>query len=400
MIPRAQCRPRISAALVVLTVGVALLARVAGASTQQSDQVVNLTLFETDLREALAEVSIQSGIPILVDSGVSGHATVDLVDATIERALKLLLAPYGYVFRLIDGYYIVGQPDSRGRLFGELADVRVVQLLNISASQARSLVPFAYEQYVKFDSERDIVLVAAPSDVMQRVLALLEMLDAPRRQIRVKALVTEVRSEVVREWGFDKLEWSFSASQALQPDWSAVLKLAPGTAGISIDTFGAISGEIRALERQDKAIVHADPSVLVADGGTGRMFVGERRNVVLNQDQTYARLERLDAGTELKVTPRLRGDVIELVISHSTSRFRDSRNAGGAVIATEVASTVRLKQGQTVLIAGLTSSDDLSEKTKTPILGDIPLVRLLFQQTGSKQAQSELLIFITAELVD
>jgi type IV pilus assembly protein PilQ len=325
---------------------------------------------------------------------------VDLVDATIERALKLLLAPYGYVFRLIDGYYIVGQPDSRGRLFGELADVRVVQLLNISASQARSLVPFAYEQYVKFDSERDIVLVAAPSDVMQRVLALLEMLDAPRRQIRVKALVTEVRSEVVREWGFDKLEWSFSASQALQPDWSAVLKLAPGTAGISIDTFGAISGEIRALERQDKAIVHADPSVLVADGGTGRMFVGERRNVVLNQDQTYARLERLDAGTELKVTPRLRGDVIELVISHSTSRFRDSRNAGGAVIATEVASTVRLKQGQTVLIAGLTSSDDLSEKTKTPILGDIPLVRLLFQQTGSKQAQSELLIFITAELVD
>ncbi|HON42092.1 MAG TPA: hypothetical protein PLM74_03030, partial [Bacillota bacterium] len=47
-----------------------------------------------------------------------------------------------------------------------------------------------------------------------------------------------------------------------------------------------------------------------------------------------------------------------------------------------------------------TSSDDLREKTKTPVLGDIPLVRLLFQQTSSKQAQSELLIFITAEIVD
>jgi type II secretory pathway component HofQ len=71
---------------------------------------VNLFLFESSIRDALSEISLQTGVNIIPDSTVSGRVTVDLQDVPLEQALRIILIGGGYSFRKIDDFYFVGQP--------------------------------------------------------------------------------------------------------------------------------------------------------------------------------------------------------------------------------------------------------------------------------------------------
>lgn len=68
-----------------------------GALASTSEQpLVNMLFFETDLREALSEISMQTGVNIMPDQTVSGAVTADLQDVPLEQALKILLFGGGY----------------------------------------------------------------------------------------------------------------------------------------------------------------------------------------------------------------------------------------------------------------------------------------------------------------
>ena len=56
-------------------------------------------LFETDIREALSEITMQTGVNIIVDSTVGGTITADLQDVPLEKALRMILISGGYTYR-------------------------------------------------------------------------------------------------------------------------------------------------------------------------------------------------------------------------------------------------------------------------------------------------------------
>lgn len=66
---------------------------------------------------------------------------------------------------------------------------------------------------------------------------------------------------------------------------------------------------------------------------------------------------------------------------------------------TEFGSTLRLVPGQTLLVSGLTQRENKRRESGVPVLSRIPLVRLLFRENGQEQKESELLIFLSAEVV-
>lgn len=79
-----------------------------GAVAEETQPLVNLFLFETNVRDALSEISMQTGVNIIPDSTVSGLVTVDLQDVPLERALRMILIGGGYAFKKIDDFYLVG----------------------------------------------------------------------------------------------------------------------------------------------------------------------------------------------------------------------------------------------------------------------------------------------------
>ena len=66
----------------------------------------------------------------------------------------------------------------------------------------------------------------------------------------------------------------------------------------------------------------------------------------------------------------------------------------------QVVTTVNIWDNQTIVIGGLISSATASTKDKVPVLGDLPMVGALFQSTSKSVTKKNLMIFVTATIVD
>ena len=77
-------------AVVIIVLALAL-GGAALAQEVQEQPLVNLLLFESSIRDALSEISLQTGVNIIPDSTVSGRVTVDLQDVPLEQALRIIL---------------------------------------------------------------------------------------------------------------------------------------------------------------------------------------------------------------------------------------------------------------------------------------------------------------------
>jgi type IV pilus assembly protein PilQ len=112
-------------------------------------------------------------------------------------------------------------------------------------------------------------------------------------------------------------------------------------------------------------------------------------------------------GIILKVTPQVNASgFIKLMLNpevSSTSNTVSFGGAGGAtipIINTRKATTqVTLKDGYTMGIGGLVSSNNVRNNSQIPVLGSIPLLGKLFQSKNSDQSKTNLIIFVTAKTV-
>ncbi len=147
--------------------------------------------------------------------------------------------------------------------------------------------------------------------------------------------------------------------------------------------------------------MRANPQIRVVDRRTANLFMGDTRHIILTPEGAASRLERVDVGVTLNVTPRILGDdQIHLTIAPEISHVTDERREDLVVRRSEMSTTLFLDSGETALLAGMTVEDILRQERKVPILGDIPLLRLLFRQTIEKESERELMVFITAEILE
>jgi len=113
--------------------------------------------------------------------------------------------------------------------------------------------------------------------------------------------------------------------------------------------------------------------------------------------------ERVETGVMLRVTPQINVDTGEItmyiypkVVEATASSFQDYKDPEER----STKSTVRIKDGETVVIGGLIRKDKSETLTKVPILGDIPVLGALFRHKYvDKNKDRELLVFITPHIL-
>ncbi len=395
----------ISILLLVLFCGVCVLMPGMSLATENTDEesqpLVTATFFDSDIKEALKEVAIQTGVNIAVDEAVKGLVTLEIKEVPLEKALRMMLINGGYSFRRIDDFYLVGLADPRNPVFAGLCESKVYYFQNISAESAKALLPTFYEPYVKFDTIKDSANIVASPEIVAQIIDDFKKMDGERKQIRIKALVTEIRSDVLKEWGIDLLRMG-----DIVGDYAKSTTLDVTNGAITINgkgDYGYIFGSIKAMVNEKKATIHADPIIVVTEGKTGDLFVGDKRTLILETQGTTgtsSTTQNVEAGTTLKVSPKLLNDQIELTLTQNVSTFDNEERTDQILVrSNEFSSVVRFLPGQTVMIAGITENQTRKNVSKTPILGDIPILRLLFRQKSDQKVDSELLIFISAEIV-
>jgi len=385
---------RICAVVVLLLILV--LGGVAGAGDVEGQPLVNLFLFDTSIRDALSEITLQTGINIIPDTTVSGRVTVDLQDVPLEQALRVILIGGGFSFRKIDDFYFVGLPDPRSNTFRELADTQVVALKHVKAGEVLSAMPSFLTSYVKGEKDSNTLTITAPPNELERILEFIDAIDTAQKQVEIQVIVTEVSTKALKELGTNLFEFALGAGESINNNWSARVGLQNSLLSFETNLFGNLLLNLKALEEAQEASIHADPRVLVGDGQSAELFVGDRQILLLadSNDKT-TRVERIEVGMHLKVTPRIIGDEILLSIAPEMSHFVSESKSNLVVKQSSVSTTVRLQDGQTAVLAGMTLQEEGDQSRKVPILGDIPIIRWLFRSDSTRASDKELLIFVT-----
>lgn len=383
----------------LVCIGLIILILVGSASivAASDEPLVTIMLFDTDLKEALSEISLQTGISIIADQTVSGQVTADLMDVPLEKALRMILFTGGFSFRKVDDFYLVGLPDPRNTTFGALVETEIVKLKHVQAQQVLDQLPAFLSTYVKGSATGNLLTVSAPPLELQRVLKLIEQIDTPQKTVEIKVLVTEVSNKAIQELGNDSLEFTATYGQSFNKDWRTILRFEDNLLSLDTSIWGYLITKLKLLEGEQEAKIHADPRIIVADGKTAELFIGDRQILWVKADnETTSRTERIDVGVALKVTPTVVGDdEVILNIAPEVSHFVDDARPDIVVKRNAVTSTIRLASGQTAVLAGMTMDDYANLSKKVPILGDIPLLRWLFRSDVKKQSDREVLIFVT-----
>ena len=358
--------------------------------------IVSTIFYETDIREALNELALQTGVNIIYDDSIAGTVTLDLEDVTLEKALDLILLKGGFHYQKMGDVYLIGVGDPRGTTFRHLAVTETIRLKYLTSEEVRDLLPSFYTNFLRISTEKtNLLTISAPPSIIKDFKKDLNMIDRPEKEVTLQILVTEISTEYLRERGTDLFQYlNGDLELDYEISWDRALEL-----GVN-SQYGQFLSRLKALEREDIAEIKANPSVRVLNNESASLFVGEEQVIILEPNNTSARLERVEVGVSVRFTPEIVDNkIVRLNIESDLSSFTDEREERLVVRRSDLSTSIYAKNGETITIAGMTLEEEAKLRSQIPILGSIPIIRWLFRNETETKTERELLIFITPEII-
>ncbi|WP_404471521.1 type IV pilus secretin PilQ [Vreelandella venusta] len=404
---------------------------------------LSLNFQDIEVRAVLATLAEFTGLNLVASDSVTGRVTLNLNDVPWDQALALILQSQGLSSRE-QGNVIVVAPASElaaierqeieARNQRETLSPLVTEFIEVKYARAEDLAQLLRggdgfglltdRGRVSVDQRTNTLLIQDTAEQVREVIRTLDRLDVAVRQVQIEARIVIARDTASRElginWGLDSTRGFLEGEDGtferrdINPNGInraqgglAVDLGSTGAAGTGF-SFGYLSGdilldlELRALESEGKSQTISQPRVITANQRTAIIRQGEERAFQSVDSQGNPDTEFKEAELSLEVTPQITPDnriIMDLVIKNDS--FRESEFGGEPPIDTnQIETQVLVDNGQTVVLGGILTTEQLSQIAKTPLLGDLPLVGRLFRYTQESNEKVELLVFITPRLLD
>lgn len=411
-----------------------------------AEGTVSLQVTDGEVRDVLMALARSNQVNILVDDSVTGKITTKIENVDFDTALQLIVQMKDLQYQKIDGIFIVSKQGKDGQHFGSL---HVYPLEYIGKEQAERTALLAlgsgleYEKNMKrisFDEVRHTLLFYGTDNEARQIEKSLKTMDISPKQVSLEAKVLSIDKDAAKnlgvEWEWSKLPQSpdheLTTETTTTTVWNSntnsnetVTQTVPvtriertwknGSEGIpGIISFGRnvdgypfemyYAAKLNALFSNGKAEILAKPNVMTADGKEAVINIGGSVPVPVvstTNVATTTTIEYHDVGIILKYIPRIHQDgeitadvhmeVSTPVYVADLKAYRFNRRA--------VDTVVRLKDGETMVVGGLIGSEENQSLSKIPFLSDLPILGRLFRNSSKSKTESEVMIFLTANIV-
>lgn len=248
------------------------------------------------------------------------------------------------------------------------------------------------------DERTNTLIVTGTQEDLALVEGLIPRLDQAVPQVNLRVRIQEVQANLSRNLG---LKWNTVAggnvvASILDTGLSLIFDSTRSLAALNI------VATLDALQRQGLSRALRDVNQTVLNNQTARLQSGE---TFLIRRIVGDRVERVpfDIGIIVEVTPQITADgQILLNIKAEVSGNVQRNPVDGDVdrfTKQVVTTTLRVRDGQTVVLGGLTSQESNQVQQGVPLLMDIPLIGELFKQRTNENTDRELLVVITADIL-
>ncbi len=389
-------------------------------SVNKSPELVTLDYRDADLASVLRSFSYSYGLNLVTSTDVKGKVTVSLKNVTIDEALEALLKANDLTFTR-SGNVVYINPASEET--EEPIVNEAIKLNYLKAADAQNLVRKALTAKgdIRVDEVSNMLVVADTPKAIEQVRQLLIQVDQAPQQVIVEAKIVDITSTDLHNIG---VTWStdftpageqkglFKRNTAFQEQLTSTVTL-PGTSSalsgsqFTLDTLTlkglTVTASLDALIQDRKANLLASPSIAVLNNQEARIVIGEKVPFKERTQTTTGTTETtrfIDVGTTLRVTPSINSDgYITMRIHPEVSSVSALLDAGPRITTREADTTVRIKEGETIIIAGLIKQEDNRTKSEVPGLGRLPVLKYLFGSQSKDKTRTELAVFITPSIL-
>ena len=262
------------------------------------------------------------------------------------------------------------------------------------------------------DTGANAILAWATGREYEVIAEALTRLDLTPLQVIIEGTVIEITLRDALRFGLQYFIESgeFSSIFTRGTNQTGVNPLLPGL-GVSIGTFNDSKVVIDALSELTDVRVVSSPQIMVLDGGTARLHVGDQVPVVTRASSTTVtdstrivnEIEYRDTGVTLKVTPKVKASgVVQMEIVQEVSDVVPTTTSGidsPTIQQRSISSQTAVDSGQTVLLAGLIREENTKSDTGIPGLRRLPVVGPLFGTTNRNAERTELVVLITPRVI-
>lgn len=394
---------------------------------------VTLDLEDADIKNVLQILSYKAGVNIVPTPDVQGLVTIKLKNVTWQNALNVILRTYGYGYDQRGNVIIVATIDNLRKMHEnaatlagqETVSAKTFVLDYADASEVVGSIEklLTSRGTINFDKRTNVLIVRDIPSNLEIISTVVERIDTTTPQVLIEAKIIETTLTDEENMGID---WVFQAGASgakrpmfypfTQSSSNKYLKNMPFPAPTDdLFTFGILDfsqmqAVLEMLKSRSGTDTLSNPRIVTLNNQKANIVVGQQYPLpqyTYNEEQAKLQIsgwEYKDIGVIFEVTPHVNKvghvtlkvepkitDIIDYVTVESTQVPK---------LSTESASTnVMIKDGQTLVIAGLIKKKWTDTKKKVPVLGDIPLAGLAFRKTDKKLEKTELIVFITPHVI-
>ena len=411
---------------------------------------LSLNFQNIEVRAVLQLIADFTGINMVTSDTVSGNLTLRLKNVPWDQALDIVLKTKGLAKRVSGNVMLIAPTEeiaAREKLeleaskqIVELAPLinETIQVNYAKASELAALIKSKDKSFmsargsVNIDQRTNKLLVQDTADNVDLIIALVQELDIPIRQVLIESRIVLATNQFTRELGVKfgissettsgsrniatsgSLNQASSAAQTpgyvptlndrLNVNLPAVSSTA-GSIGLAIAKlpFGTLLDlELSAAQSEGKSETVSSPKVITAN----------QQEAVIESGQEVPYQEASSSGAtstsfkkavlSLKVTPQITPDdriIMDLAVNKDAPDFGNLVNGVPPINTQNVETQVLVDNGETVVLGGVYEQTKTKSINRVPFFGDLPLVGVLFRSKTETNDKQELLIFVTPKLL-
>lgn len=379
------------------------------------ERPITIEFKDSPIKTIFDFISKVSGVNFLFDKEVRAdlRASVLVRDTRIEDVIRFLLMSNQLEQRILNGNTLYIYPNTPQKIkdFQEMR-VKNFYLSNANAKDVAAMLKgMVKTKDIFVDDKANLIMMRDTPDVIRVAERLIAAQDIAEPEAVLDVEVLEVGTSLLETIGVQfPSQASFNVIGAAGTPGTVTLpELQHLNAGLIQATISNPALVINMLHQSGGTNLLANPKIRVKNHEKASVHVGDKVPVITNtttatgvisQSVTY-----LDVGLKLDVEPTiyLGNDVgikVGLEVSNITNTIQNSNGSLTYQLGTRNANTVlRLKDGETQMLAGLIDREDRKSGNSVPGLGELPIVGRLFSSNTDNATKTEVVLLITPHVV-
>ncbi|MCM1501391.1 MAG: type II and III secretion system protein [Bacteroidales bacterium] len=389
-----------------------------------SSGYISAHLHNASLKDIVPELFAKTGQNYFLAGRIEHRVNVDVGPMRLPDFLGILFTGTPVTWREADGVYIIG--DAKGQ--GAMSSVSVYPMKYRTVEMVPEIIPSELRQDMEIKTFPDLnsIVISGDRRNIGRIECFLDEIDRSVPMISIDVIIVDATGTSTQSMGLGlgvgAEKWqtggTFGPGIDFKLNADSINRILRSFNGFGSIVLGKVSqffyADLQLLEETGRIVLRSTPRLATLNGHKAVLKSGEVKyykesqvNIIGTQNPLQSESwlwKNVEANFVLDMTPQVSADsTITLSISLSQDEFKetdgDDRYAPPGIIKRSFNSTVKVKDGEMVLLGGIEKNLKDNNSKGLPYVSRVPVLRSVFGKTRKTRTDSKLNIFIRPTII-